>query len=215
MKGVSKIAAIVSAFNEEKTIARVADDLLKISFLSEIIIVNDSSSDRTGELLAPYSEKIIILTNKKNKGKPYSAARGIETAKSDLLILLDGDIVNYTEKDLRNLTAPVLAGDCDYSVYWTNDPIFFRISGIRCYWREDLLRFVPRLKRSSRYGLEVFLNKYMKNKKMIRVRMPDFHHYIKFEKFGIFKALFGYVFEGLSIVKQFFIHKSGWIFHSK
>src|SRR3989344_4611473 len=110
------ITAIVSAYNEVKTIERVILDLLKISFLGEIIIINDGSSDGTREILNRYSERIRIVTNDINRGKGFGVAQALKLAHGDLIMLLDGDVVNYTARDLQLLIEPVINQECDFTL---------------------------------------------------------------------------------------------------
>jgi len=196
------VTAIVSVYNEAKIIERVVLDLIKISFLNEIIIINDGSSDGTEEVLNQYNDKIKIVKNNTNRGKGYGVAQALKLAKGELVILLDGDIVNYTEKDLRLLIKPVVRRECDFTLKPTDDIIFKNLSGIRCYWRMDLLNCLTRLEQSSRYGLEIVLNRCLKNKRRKFIKLNDYHHFQKFEKFNLPVAMWEYSKEAASLLKQ-------------
>jgi len=67
-----KLSIVIPAFNEEKTIGAVID---------EIIVVNDASTDAT----------LKILTNKKNMGHAKSVIRGLKKAKGDYVLYMDAD----------------------------------------------------------------------------------------------------------------------------
>ena len=196
------ISAVVSAYNEAKTIERVILDLIKISFLSEIIVINDGSSDGTQEILNRYSDKIIIINNYINKGKGYGVAQAVKLAQGDIIILLDGDIVNYTQSDLQRLSEPVIKQECDFTLKPTDDILFKNLSGIRCYRRIDILNCIQSIEQSSRYGLEIVLNRYFKNKKGKFIKLNDYHHFQKFEKFNLPVAVWEYVIEALSLLAQ-------------
>jgi len=68
LKNNKKIAIGVLAYNEEKHISDVLSELEKLDV--PIFVVNDSSTDRTREILDEfYSRKVIeVINNKKNKG---------------------------------------------------------------------------------------------------------------------------------------------------
>ena len=63
------VSIIVPALNEEDTIGEVIDRLLALPMQAEVIVVNDGSDDRTGEILASYGDQIRVLTNPRRTGK--------------------------------------------------------------------------------------------------------------------------------------------------
>ena len=88
MKFKSKISVIVPVYNQEKYIGRCLRSLLDQSiekYNYEIIVINDGSKDKTKFALSLFKDDIKLITNKKNKGLPYSINRGIKAAKADLL----------------------------------------------------------------------------------------------------------------------------------
>ena len=87
-----EISILISAFNQEKYLARCIRSLLNQSYNNEkfeIIIVNDGSSDRTlfvAELFkSPKSSLIKIINNKKNIGLPASLNKAINLSKENIL----------------------------------------------------------------------------------------------------------------------------------
>lgn len=198
------ISAIVPAYNEEKTIKRIIRDLSKIDFINEIVVIDDGSGDKTRELLESFKleNKFKILFNENNKGKGYSVARGIEVSNGELVLILDADIINYTESDLNLLVNPLLDGELDYTMKMTDDPNTKFTSGVRAYWRKDLVPLLQEMKNTTRYGLEVLLNKKLSNKKGKFIILKDYKHFQKFEKYIFPRALWEYAIEGVSILTQ-------------
>ena len=102
---------LIPTFNNQKTLSRVIDGVLAYSS-EDIIVINDGSTDDTASILATYGEKIIVLTNKINKGKGFSLRRGFKEAirlgyKNAISIDSDGqhlpsDIPLFIETALEN-----------------------------------------------------------------------------------------------------------------
>jgi len=83
-----KISAVISAFNEEKLIGDCLKSLEKT--VDEIILVNNSSSDRTAQIAKKYTANIYSRPNDPvmlNKNKNF----GFEKAKGEWIISLDAD----------------------------------------------------------------------------------------------------------------------------
>lgn len=196
------LTAIIPAYNEVATIGRAIEELCSIRRVSEIVAVNDGSTDATGEILQAYKDRAVVLANPKNRGKGYSVARALEVATGDLVLLLDADVINYTERDVNLLIQPVLSGQYHHTLKPTDDYIFRRLSGIRCYWRKDLIPLIPLMKASTRYGLEVILNKNLGHKRWKYVELYDYKHFQKFEKYKLSVAFWEYLKEGMSLVVQ-------------
>ena len=87
-----KISVIVATYNQEKFIGRCLRSLLHQTLYSEyeIIVINDGSNDNTKfalELFCDPNDSIVrVLTNKSNKGLPYSLNRGIKNAMGKYII---------------------------------------------------------------------------------------------------------------------------------
>jgi glycosyltransferase involved in cell wall biosynthesis len=202
--GDISISAIVPAYNEEKTIKRVIEDLLKVDILSEITVIDDGSRDGSRNILETFGEsaRLKILFNDSNKGKGYGVARGLEVSHGEIVLILDADIINYTANDLSLLIDPILSGGCDYTMKMTDDPHTKFTSGVRAYLRRDLMPLLDRMKNTTRYGLEVMLNKYLNHKRSRYVTLKDYKHFNKFKKYSLPRAMWEYAKEGMSILLQ-------------
>lgn len=92
------ITIFMPAFNEQETIRDVVveaqDVLQKMSSGSEIIVVNDGSEDRTGEILDELSAKIPtlkVIHHIHNQGIARAMMRGYSEAKGDLIFFNSAD----------------------------------------------------------------------------------------------------------------------------
>lgn len=99
------LTIIIPSYNEESIIKNTADALLQWcsaqSFLSEIIFVNNNSTDRTLEILNNYkTEKNIHIVNEKVVGKGSAIKRGVIESNFNKILILDADLsANITEAD--------------------------------------------------------------------------------------------------------------------
>lgn len=91
-----KISVILATYNNEKYIREAIESILKQTYSNfELIVIDDASTDKTGEIINSIIDKrIIYLRNKKNQGPPYSINRGIDIAKGDYIARLDGDDIS-------------------------------------------------------------------------------------------------------------------------
>jgi len=104
-----RVSVIVPARNEEKFIEKCLDSLVNQDYENyEIIAVNDSSEDSTGEIIKKYSEKYskIIHINAGPKpdgwiGKNWACMEGYKKVTGDLILFTDSD--TYHSKKLMSL----------------------------------------------------------------------------------------------------------------
>jgi len=92
------ISFIVPALNEEAIVATVIDQIMDRvtgNFVDyEVFLVNDGSSDRTGELMesaARCYQKVRVIHNPRNLGFGSSYQRGLSECRFDYVMLLCGD----------------------------------------------------------------------------------------------------------------------------
>ena len=108
-----KISIIIPAYNAEKYINECIDSILKNSKESlnqtEIIVINDGSTDRTLKKLEKYKENNIIhVYTTKNQGVSAARNYGIKLAKGDWITFIDADdkvtegFVNQNINELNN-----------------------------------------------------------------------------------------------------------------
>ncbi len=85
---------VIPVHNEEENIRKLYEwinrNLKKFSY--EVIVVNDGSSDGTLYELNKIKDKKWKVLDLKHKGKDYAVYAGIKSAKSDNIVLMDGDL---------------------------------------------------------------------------------------------------------------------------
>ncbi|MDB5144719.1 MAG: glycosyltransferase, partial [Mucilaginibacter sp.] len=122
----TKVTILIAARNEETRINYTIDDILAQDYpkhLTEIIMVDDHSTDRTAEIIRSYADKGVKLLQL-NEDKPLNSykkkaiAQAISLSTGDLMVATDADcrmgnkwlssIVNYFETgDMVMISSPV------------------------------------------------------------------------------------------------------------
>jgi glycosyltransferase involved in cell wall biosynthesis len=93
---MKSLSVVLPAFNEEANIRAVVEDAYrtvpKIAPTFEIIVVNDGSKDRTGEIcgwLVEELSNVRVVHHPQNRGYGAGFKSGIELARHDLSTALD------------------------------------------------------------------------------------------------------------------------------
>lgn len=92
------VSIIVPTYNVEKYIEECMESLLAQTYEnSEIIVLDDASTDNTVKLLEKYTHKINLIKNKENKGQGRRRNQGIKHAKGKYIYFMDAD--DWLEKE--------------------------------------------------------------------------------------------------------------------
>ena len=105
------ITVIIPTLNEEKTIAQVITLALKSKDVSEVIVVDDKSLDRTVEIAKESGASVITSTK---IGKGASMRDGLLVSRNSIIVYLDGDIDNYKPDVIELLTKPIINNEADF-----------------------------------------------------------------------------------------------------
>ncbi|HEX6159906.1 MAG TPA: glycosyltransferase [Thermoanaerobaculia bacterium] len=97
------VSLIVPARDEERTIERAVRAFLGQTYRQlEVIVVNDRSTDHTGQILASIDDpRLVVITGEDPSpgwlGKPWALAQGSRKARGELLLFVDADVVYAPE----------------------------------------------------------------------------------------------------------------------
>lgn len=89
---MEKISVVIPAYNEEKGVGMVVDEIqktLKGKYDFEVIVVDDGSTDQTLERARKSGAN--VLKHDSNKGKVAAIRTGIANSTGDLIVLTDAD----------------------------------------------------------------------------------------------------------------------------
>jgi len=114
---VASVTAIVPARNEEASIAQTVLSLAAQLEVMEIIVVNDQSTDRTGEILAELAQQLpqLKILNAPDLpagwiGKTHALWLGVQAARGEWLLFTDADVTHQPGSTARALADAARSG---------------------------------------------------------------------------------------------------------
>jgi len=109
----TQISVVIPVFNEAATIRSVIDRVLKCGFDTEVIVVDDASSDGTRDMLAQLNDpRVKCFYHATNRGKGAALRMGFAAARNPYVFVQDADL-EYDPRDYATMIAPMLDGRAD------------------------------------------------------------------------------------------------------
>jgi glycosyltransferase involved in cell wall biosynthesis len=96
------VSVIIPAYNEQETIGGIVRQITEAYPEFEIIVVNDGSTDRTGE--EARKAGALVYSHPYNIGNGAAVKSGIRVASGDVLVLMDGD-GQHDPEEIRDMVA--------------------------------------------------------------------------------------------------------------
>ena len=104
---------IIPVYNEKQTIGTVMSCLINLPEVGQIIVVDDGSTDGTGEILSRFfSNKVEIINNERNHGKGRAIRQALQRVSCDVVVIQDADL-EYNPNEYSKLLRPILADKSD------------------------------------------------------------------------------------------------------
>lgn len=97
------ITVVIPAYNEEEVIKKLIEDLeekISVNQALEILVVNDGSTDHTGEILNQLSRRyknLRVIHHQVNQSLGGALRTGIHAASGDIIVTLDADMTHPPE----------------------------------------------------------------------------------------------------------------------
>lgn len=114
-----KLSIVMPVFNEAATLEEIVRRVVQapVELDREIILVDDASTDGSGELLDRIRDQhpgvdIRVFRHEKNQGKGAALRTGFAHVKGDIVLIQDADL-EYDPRDYPRLLAPILEDKAD------------------------------------------------------------------------------------------------------
>ena len=109
---VPNITVAIPCYNEAPTIAKVVRDFRAQLPDADILVVDNSSTDGSGEAARAAGARVV---REKRRGKGFVMQTILESVDADVVVIVDGDDTYYAE-DVPALLDPVVHGEADMVV---------------------------------------------------------------------------------------------------
>jgi glycosyltransferase involved in cell wall biosynthesis len=137
---MANYSVIVPAFNEERGLPAVLDELMRVCPESEIIVVNDGSRDGTERVARGFP--VVLVSHPSNRGYGAALKTGIVHAKHDFVVFFDAD----GQHDPAHI-GPMLAALDRADLVIGERELYTRKSPLHWLGRRALTRFIHFLTR--------------------------------------------------------------------
>jgi len=134
MDSPPQLSAVVPAYNEVESLPQLLTELRAALDGAgqpwELVLVDDGSTDGTGELLraeAARDPRLAVVRFEKNAGQSAALAAGLQRARGDVVVTLDADLQN-DPADIPDLLAALASADV--------------VSGVRARRHDSWIRLV-------------------------------------------------------------------------
>jgi len=108
-----KLSVVIPVYNEIGTIREVLERVRAVPIPKEVIVVDDGSSDGTGDALRSLSSpELVVLYHDKNRGKGAALRTGFARVTGDVVLVQDADL-EYDPFEYPRLLKPILEDKAD------------------------------------------------------------------------------------------------------
>jgi glycosyltransferase involved in cell wall biosynthesis len=109
-----KVSVVIPVYNESSTIEEVIDRVRQVGIADEVVVVDDASTDGTGELLRAKEAEVdlVLLRHDENLGKGAALRTAFGRVSGDIVLIQDADL-EYDPRDYSRLLQPILEGKAD------------------------------------------------------------------------------------------------------
>jgi glycosyltransferase involved in cell wall biosynthesis len=109
-----RVSFLVPAYNEAATIVELLDRVAALELDKQIVVVDDGSTDGTGDLVDRWREGRdgLVLVRQENRGKGAAVRAAIPHADGEIVVIQDADL-EYDPVDVPALIEPIERGVAD------------------------------------------------------------------------------------------------------
>ncbi|NCN06886.1 MAG: glycosyltransferase family 2 protein [Candidatus Pacebacteria bacterium] len=109
MKNAIKLSVLIPIYNEQQTLKEVLQKVLAVKQVSEVVVVDDGSTDRSPKILAQLKHKKLKIFRKENGGKGSAIRYALKHATGTHILIQDADL-EYDPEDITALLEPIRRG---------------------------------------------------------------------------------------------------------
>src|SRR5262249_12967458 len=108
------LSVVMPVYNERETIEEIIPRVLAVPVRTELIVVDDGSTDGTRDLLTALAQKhpFKLIFQPKNAGKGSALRRGFQEATGDIVVIQDADL-EYSPEEFPMLIELICQGRAD------------------------------------------------------------------------------------------------------
>jgi glycosyltransferase involved in cell wall biosynthesis len=109
------VSVILPVYNGEKYLSAAIESVLHQTFSDfELIIIDDSSTDQTPQIIQHFKDnRILYIHNNQNGGVAYSLNKGVELARGKYIARMDADDISLPDRFIRQLEALEICQELD------------------------------------------------------------------------------------------------------
>lgn len=122
MKNVPNLSVIIPFYNEEKTLFKILQKVLKRKEVYEVIAVDDCSKDESVKALENFlafnpeaGQKVQLIKHKTNLGKGAAIVSGLKKSKGKYTLIQDADL-EYDPADYQKMLEPIIKRDAQFVI---------------------------------------------------------------------------------------------------
>ncbi len=107
----AQVTVVIPVLNESRTISNVVKFALESPRVGEVLVIDDGSIDGTPEMAERSGARVVTSSL---LGKGASMEDGLQAAKFDLIVYLDGDLHGLRSDLIERMTEPLFMGEADF-----------------------------------------------------------------------------------------------------
>jgi len=108
------LSVVMPVYNERDTIEEIIKRVLTVPMRTELVVVDDASTDGTGEILTGLQARhgFTLVRQPRNQGKGAALRRGFEAVTGDIIVIQDADL-EYSPEEFPHLVELICKGRAD------------------------------------------------------------------------------------------------------
>lgn len=106
------VSVVIPAFNEEKSIEHVISVVKEVKEITQIIVVNDGSTDNTEKIVSNI-DGVTLINHKVNKGKGSAMKTGLREVTGQIVLFLDADLSEINKSQVEAIIQPIIDNNAD------------------------------------------------------------------------------------------------------